>query len=436
MMHSLYDSSLRFAQGLPGVGHVMRWVPLFVRMVLKDKLFLRASALTYTTVLSIVPFLAVAFSVLKGFGIQNTDFIRDLLLRVAAGREQVVDHIITYINQTNVRTLGVVGVGFLFVTAIMLISNIENTLNSLWGVHKGRSWVRKFTDYVSTIFVVPIFTVVAISVSATLQNNTVVRNIAENAYFGPIYMTALSVLPFVLIWLVLAFLYLLLPNTKVRLLPAVFGAVIAGSVWQIAQWGYITFQVGAAKYNAIYGSFAQLPLFLVWVYMSWVIVLMGAELVFMFQNAVTVEMESRYADASPAEKIQLALQALVRMGLRFMNGDTPPDLRTLCTRLHAPVTLMRSIFFRLSEAGLVARVDDEEREVYMLRNAPETMRILDVVRCFMHGHGEALPLRQDSLYAPLRGYLSGLEEVSAASGQNKTLRALVEEAQGLAEDNQ
>lgn len=426
-MQAALKQRLEKLSEMPVLGVVYRWGLVLVKAIAEDKLFLRASALTYTTVLSIVPFLAVAFSVLKGFGFQNTEFIRDMLLRMAAGREQVVDHIITYINQTNVSTLGVVGVGFLFITAVMLISNIENTLNSLWGVTKGRSWARKVTDYVSTIFIVPVLIVVALSVSATLRNNVVVQTLLSHALIGTLYVVLLKLVPFVLMWIVLTFIYLMLPNTKVRLMPAFLGAVVAGTTWQLAQWAYITFQIGAAKYNAIYGSFAQLPLFLIWVYMSWVIVLLGAEICYVLQNGKDMLSEARFLYVSPAQKVEMALQALVRAGKAFEDGEGPLPVETLAEDLRAPANILRGILARMVEAGMLVQVE-EESESYVLRQSPRNLYIKDVIDCIMRGRGQELPLRRDGIFEPLQRQLKSLNDVAASSEYNLSLETLLRKA--------
>lgn len=409
---------------------VYAWGRLLVESILDDQLFLRASALTYTTVLSIVPFLAVAFSVLKGFGFQNTDFIRDLLLRVSAGREQVVEHIITYINQTNVRTLGVVGVSFLVVTAVMLISNIENSLNALWGLNKGRSLLRKFTDYLSAIIIIPLATVAAISISATLQNNAVVQGLLEYTVIGALYIVVLKIIPWCIMWGVLLFIYMLLPQAKVRFTPAIVGAVVAGTVWQLAQWAYLTFQIGAAKYNAIYGSFAQLPLFLVWVYMSWVIVLLGAEVSFVLQNGKNLMGEAKFKNVSPGQRVQLSLKALVTVGYAFWEGKKPLSLEDLVEDLGAPLIPLRRIMEEMATQGILVRVDDEEREAWTMARSPETLRMKHVIDAFMYADSKNLPVRDGKAYALVDAQLAALDQLVTGSEHNLTLAQLLELGDG------
>ncbi len=409
----------------PGLRELCLWGGLMLEACTRDKLFLRASALTYTTVLSIVPFLAVAFSVLKGFGFQNTDFIRDLLLRLAAEREQVVEYIITYINQTNVRTLGALGVGLLFLTVLSLISTIESALNTIWGVERGRSLGRKITDYLSATLIVPVLMVTAFSLSATLQNNALVQRLLENAVLNVLYVALLKLTPYVMIWLVLLFIYKLLPNTKVRFNVAVLGAMVTGLVWQLAQWAYINFQIGAAKYNAIYGSFAQLPLFLIWVYLSWVIVLLGAELCFVLQNRRSLEAEARFAAVDPARKIRLGLHALLHIGRGFMAGSPPADIEKLAKDAGLPLIVLRPILAVLAEAGMLVRTEDQEAETYVLGRAPARIRIKDVMDTFTRGRAVDPNPWTHPLTTLAERELEALDRLVAESEHNLDLEELL-----------
>ncbi len=410
---------------LPAVRDTCRWGSLLLEAGAKDKLFLRASALTYTTVLSIVPFLAVAFSVLKGFGFQNTDFIRDLLLRLAAEREQVVDHIITYINQTNVRTLGVLGVGLLFFTVLSMISTIESALNTIWGVERGRSLGRKITDYLSATLIVPVLMVTAFSLSATLQNNALVQSLLENAVLNVLYVALLKLTPYLMIWLVLLFIYMLLPNTRVRFGVALLGSMITALVWQLAQWAYINFQIGAAKYNAIYGSFAQLPLFLIWVYLSWVIVLLGAELCYVLQNRHVLEAEAKFAVVNPARKVRLGLHALLHIGRGFLKGTPPLPLEELAKCVNVPMLVLRPLLLALAQAGMLVRAEDQEVETYVLGRSPARIRIKDVMDCFLRSESGEQPAPAHPLAALAERELEALDRLVADSGHNRAIEELL-----------
>lgn len=422
-MNSAFAEWLDKLHALPFVGPSIRWMRLLLDACIQDRVFLWASALTYTTVLSIVPFLAVAFSVLKGFGFQNTDFIKDLLMQASAGREQVVEHIITYIDQTNVRTLGALGVGFLFLTVVSLISNIENSLNTVWGVTKGRSWARKVTDYLSTILIVPVLMVAAISLTATVNNNALVQNMLANELISVVYVLILKIVPYIIVWMVLLFLYLLLPSTRVRFVPALLGAVIGGTIWQLAQWAYIAFQIGAAKYNAIYGSFAQLPLFLIWVYMSWVIVLLGAEICFVIQNYKTLLSRSKYNNVDAEQSVRTAVLMLMLMAQRFLQGQGPMPEVILAQDTGAPITVARTVLGRLREAGLVGFVESDD--AYVLLQAPEHVKLKTVIDCFAKTGGAALQLKKGAMIDTADAQLQKMEEAMVHCDCNKSLAALL-----------
>lgn len=365
-----------------GAVATLKWLIILAEGVNKDRLFLRASALTYATILSIVPFLAVAFSVLKGLGFQNTPYIRDILLEVAAGREQIVDTIIEYINKTNVSTLGAVGTGFLFFTVVSLLSNIEGSFNTIWAVKRSRPFGRKIADYISVSLVFPVLIMVAISVTATMQNNEFVQSLLSISIMSQIYLLFLKLLPYLAVWAALAFLYKFFPNTKVQLLPALYGAILAGTIWQIAQWFYVEFQVGVARSNAIYGSFAQLPIFLVWLYASWVIVLLGAEMCFTFQNFRLQDKEAKFENLSEEERQRVGLALLVTLTESFFSKDKPPTIRELADRLGLPRFLVEEILFILVEAGFVGIIDAGDEERVSLIKSPDHTKIQDVIDHF------------------------------------------------------
>src|SRR5450631_3041724 len=210
---------------------------------------LRAAALTYMTMLSLVPFLAIAFSVLKGFGAQNA--LEPLLQQVAGDSQETISRLIRYVNNTNVKSLGAVGLVMLMLTVISLMGQIEESFNATWGVQENRSLHRRFSDYLSVVVVGPILLLAATSMTTSLQSQWMVQWLIEHTYLGDTILLLFRMVPYLFIWLAMTFLYIFMPNTRVRLVSAVLGGVLAGTAWQIAQWGYFHFQVGMANYNAI-----------------------------------------------------------------------------------------------------------------------------------------------------------------------------------------
>ncbi|GAB7081611.1 YhjD/YihY/BrkB family envelope integrity protein [Megalodesulfovibrio paquesii] len=421
---------------LPGPAWVLlvaaRWLYILWNSIAKDHLLLRASALTYATILSIVPFLAVAFSVLKGFDFQRTAFINDILLRVFAGREAVVQNIIDYIDKTNVKTLGVIGVGFLFVTVVGLLSNVEGTFNTIWGAPRSRPLVRKVADYLSVSCIFPVLMVMAASLSTTFQSTSVMQHLLQNEIISLFYYNLLKLTPIVSVWVALSFLYSYLPNTHVRMWPAVFGGMVAGTLWLLAQWAYVHFQFGTANYNAIYGSFAQLPLFLVWVYISWVIVLLGAEMSFAFQHYKSFVREARFKRISQGERKAVALACLVALARSQEDRNAPPSLEDLAAAACVSPNIVLEVLAVLAGANLVAAVESvgaDREDRYGLIKSARSVTVAEVL-AVMDDAGRAGVLRELAMNSPvLEATLTRLTKTLASSEGNVSLAVLAWESQ-------
>lgn len=361
-----------------GVLGLLRWLYLVVHGFVADQCLLRASALTYTTVLSIVPTLAVAFSISKGLGIQNTDFIRVFLLRVAAGREDTVTQILSYVDNTNVKTLGIVGLLALFITVGSLMGTIEKAFNSIWGVAKGRTLWRKFTDFFSVTLICPVVMGAAFSFSVSLRHEALVQKLLSVGVLSYAYVAFLKMIPFLMITLMLFFIYVFIPNTRVRFSSALLGALVAGGLWSMAEGAYVGYQIGVAKYNAIYGGFAQLPLFLIWVYVTWVIVLLGAEVSFAVQNVRTFESEIRANTASREERDKLAVVVMLALTKAFYATTGPVHLDALCRAVRAPVRLVQEVLAAMERVSLVVSTEGDSPK-YALTAPPESIRVMDIL---------------------------------------------------------
>jgi membrane protein len=361
---------------------LLHWFKLVYASFQSDQCLLRASALTYVTALSIVPFLAVAFSISKGLGFQNTDYIKEFLLKISAGRETVAEYVIGYINNTNVSTLGAVGVGVLLVTVFSLLGAIEQSLNTIWGVKSQRTLGRKFSDYLSVTLVAPLLIIVATSFTASLQSITLVQKILSISVFSYIYLAALQAMPYVLVCLAIFFIYKFMPNAPVNTMGCIIGSIFAGVLWQGLQKLFITYQIGVSKYNAIYGSFAQLPLFLIWLYLSWVIVLLGAEICFCWEHYRMGLKESSLGEFNIHSKEAFALAALGLITKGFEQRQGLIETNTLAWELGLPVKLVNRLLYVLSSLGVVARSMHEEREGYTLKICPHSYTVLEFLKAF------------------------------------------------------
>ena len=362
-----------------------RRLSVIVNGFLQDKCMLRASALAYTTVLSIVPFLAVVFAISKGLGLQNSETLRFLLLNASAGNAGAVDLLLQYVNNTNVTTLGVIGVAMLLVTVISLMGNIEAAFNTVWNVKKGRTLWRKFTDFFSIVLVAPVLIGVAVSLSVTMQSDRIVQGLLSIEAVNYVYIQLLQFLPTFLIWFLLFFAYAFIPNTRVQAKSAFVGGLVGVVLWKSVESLYISYQIGANNYNAIYGGFAQLPLFLIWVYLSWVIVLVGVEVSYAIQYAATEEDKLLADKTSCYEKSMLAMAVMVALAKNYEQKQGAVSVKALSKELQLTSLLITDVLQTMEHAGFTAKVD-AENSAYILAQPASAVRVSDVLAVIMRAH--------------------------------------------------
>lgn len=400
------------------------WV-LAGREFVADRCLLHATALAFISLLTIVPLFALMFAVLKGFGVQN--HLQPLLLsHLAAGSEPVADAIIGYINKTNVGQLGAVGLLFLVIAVLSLLSGVEKTFNTIWGVTETRSIARRFTSYFSVVTIGPVFVVAAISMTGSLESRTLMERLLDLALVGNLLIVLLNVLPFVVMWLVLAGLYLFIPNTRVQPRAALLGGMFGGTLWQLSQWAYIDFQVGVARYNAIYGTLAALPIFMIWLYLAWAIVLLGLEVTFAVQNLRSVRQDLRGGRVSITGRTRVVLAILLHLARSFHQGTAPPTAEALAMELEIPPRLLLGILELLQRLELVTEVAAADGTIsYLPARDPETLTLADVLtRIATEGTNYVPPPRCPEAAV----VVSLVEQLAAAGGRSltgATLRDLV-----------
>jgi membrane protein len=404
--------------------HQLRIFNLVVKGFIDNRCLLLASALTYTSLLSLVPLLALMFSILKGLGVQNR--LEPILLeKLSAGSEEVVAQIIGYIDRTNVTTLGALGLAGLIGTAISVIGNIELALNRIWGVQRTRSLGRKFSDYLSVLLTFPILIVAALGLTSSIQSTTLVRAIAQIPGMSYLLLLLALLAPFFLIWIALTFLYSYLPNTNVPLRSALFGGVIAGTLWQLTQWAYVHFQVGMARYNAIYGAFAQLPIFLVWLYTSWTVVLLGAVIAFAHQNIKTYRKEVAAKTVHYAFREELGLKVLLLIGKSFYSDGAAWTAEALSQKLDVPIRLVNEILAHYCNMGILMPASQEREEVYLFAKAPEKLRLNDVIEAMRSYGGNEMRMNKLEGEETLRKTLDKVAETRRSVLSNLTLKDIL-----------
>ena len=337
---------------------------------------LRAAALTYTTVLSLIPFLAIAFSVLKGLGAQNA--IEPLLKQIAGDSGEMISRIIAYVNNTKMKSMGAIGLVMLIVTVVSLMDSIEEAFNAVWGVRETRSIQRRFSDYLSVVIVGPILLLAATSMTSSLQSQWVLQWLIQNTYLGDAILLLFRFLPYLTVWVAMVFLYICIPNTRVRFASAVTGGIFAGTAWELAQWGYFHFQVGVANYNAIYGTLAAVPVFLVWIYTSWLIVLFGLEVVFAHQHSGHGFAANSSFRLTASAREQLAMALLVQISFHFQKGGDSPSAHFLADELNVPLLLLETVIDELLNLGYLVTTSGTEPGLLPARD-PSEVQVSDVI---------------------------------------------------------
>ena len=329
---------------------------LALRNAFISRLPFEANALTFITLLGLVPALAISFSVAKGLGFSRS--LRELLIdsEFVAGQQQVFAQILEYVDRTNVGALGMLGVLLLLVTLVLTLSSVEQTLNRIWEVSVQRSWFRRFTDYLSVLIVCPMLVVAGTGVWAAFSSHNLVRWMSDLAVVGPVAEWGVGLGPIAMVAVAFAFFYIFLPNTKVPMLPGVVAGVVTSLLWWGVQSLYINFQIGVARYNAIYGGFATLPLFMVWLQVSWQVVLFGAQLARSLHVCTKGPLPRAVSPAwSPARREELGLRLMRLVAIRFDQGLEPLGSRELADALGAPPRELSRLAARLEDSGLLSR---------------------------------------------------------------------------------
>ena len=406
----------------------LRILFLAIRGFNDDKCPLSASALTFYSILSIVPIVAMAFGIAKGFGFQM--LLEKQLLEKFQGQEEVMNRVVAFarslLENTKGGMIAGIGVVFLLWTVIKLLGNIERSFNDIWAVKNPRTYGRKFSDYLSIMLISPILFILSSSVTVfiTTQITVITQKVALIGMFRPVIFLMLKFIPYGLIWVLLIFMYLLMPNTKVNFSSGVIAGIISGTMYQIAQWAYITFQVGMARYNAIYGSFAALPLFLIWIQLSWMIVLFGAEISFAYQYANTYDFEPDRRFISPAFKKLLSLQISCLIISRFLKAEPPLSAISISKTLEIPIRLTQQILDELVEAGILSDTENKKNKTVSYQPARDinTLTINSVIDALEQKGVDNIPVAQTVELRHLSEALKTLNDEIEKSPANRLLK--------------
>ncbi len=340
---------------------IIKTVYLCIDRFITQRMANKASALTYSTLLALVPMLAILFAIARGFGFAN--LVESELRTALAGHEEVLEFILPFIDSYLVQAKsGVfIGVGLVMLlwTVINLVGGIELTFNRIWQVKKGRSIYRKITDYFSMFLLMPIL--IVLSSGLSIFTSTMLKEMESFVILAPVLKFLIRLIPFAVTWFMFTGLYIFMPNTKVKFKHAFVAGVLAGTAYQAFQFLYISGQVWVSKYNAIYGSFAALPLLLLWLQVSWTICLFGAELTYAGQNIRHFSFDKDMRNISQRYRDFISILIMSLIARRFEKNEVPYTAEQISEAHQIPLRLTKDVLYQLQEINLVHEVVTDEK---------------------------------------------------------------------------
>jgi membrane protein len=414
---------------------VVRLVVVLARHMVKGQLNLRAMSLVYTTLLSIVPLLAVSFSVLKGFGVHNQ--IEPLLLKflepLGPKGLELSNSIIGFVENIKVGVLGSLGLVFLLYTVVSLIQKVESSFNYVWQVERLRGFAQRFSNYLSVILIGPVLVFAALGVTATAMSNSLVQQLMEVEPFGYLIVSFGKLVPYLLVIAAFSFIYLFIPNTRVNAFPAVVGGVVAGVLWQSSGWAFAAFIATSSNYAAIYSGFAIGVLLLIWLYLNWLVLLLGTQVAFYVQNPQYLTRRPVRLRLSNRLRERLALQIMFMVAERHLRQQEPWTSQALVRQLGLPAQPVQQVLQLMMDAGFLAETGDEP-PAYLPRCDVGSIRLAELYEV-VRSAGEDQFLRAGSLPSRPR-----IEETTDAVQSaireelgTRTLKQLVEDDKGVAD---
>ncbi len=415
-VHLIWERDVQsYPRALRTAVRLVRVIYVLIRDLAAGELNLRAMSLVYTTLLSVVPLLAVSFSVLKGFDVHNQfePLLETFLEPLGPKGEEVGARIIEFVENVKVGVLGSVGLAVLIYTVISLLQKIEEAFNYVWRIERLRSFSQRFSSYLTVILIGPVLMFTALGVTASVMNTSLVQTLVSIEPFGTLFLGATRLLPYILVCSVFAFLYVFIPNTRVRLLPALVGGVLAGFLWQSTGWIFASFIANSGKYAAIYSSFAILILLLIWLYVNWLILLLGAQLAFYVQNPQYILRASVRMHMSNRMREELSLQVMFLIADHHHRNRPAWTAQQLAQHLDLPGELTERLLAALHQQGYLLETNAEP-PAYLPARDIATIRVADLIEGVRSaGENELVGCKWsrnaviDNLMASMRGAVSG-----------------------------
>ena len=391
------------------------------------QLNLRAMSLVYTTLLSLVPLLALSFSVLKAFGVygQLEPMLLEFLAPLGPSAKVITTNILAFVDNMKVGILGAIGLGMLLYTVIALMQKIERSFNYTWHVRYQRRFTERVSDYLSVLVFGPVLVFSAMGITATVMKSSIVQSLLGISTLSFLINSVLVLVPYLFVIAAFTVLYIIIPNTKVRVVPALIGAIVGGILWESSGWAFASFVANSTKYTAIYSALATLIVFMIWLYLSWLILLVGAVVAFYVQNPGYLSPQQHDLRLSNILKEKLALGAMFLIGKHFYEKRAGWTLDALAQQFRIQADVMRTVLELMEQNEMVVSTNDEP-PVYMPAMPLDSTRIKDVLDTVRAGNREAQkPFEHVSVAPEIKGLFKELDTVVGDYLKDKTLKELV-----------
>ncbi len=355
-----------------------------VREIRAGDLTLRAMSLVYTTLLALVPLLALSFSLFKAMGIHNQiePMLLNLLQPLGDNAPQVAATLLGFVDNVKIGVLGSIGVAMLFYTVLAMIQKVEAAFNHIWNIPRTRPLGQRISQYLVVLLLGPLTLSLILGITATLTSNTVVSSLLNLPGMSEGAILAGKAAPFIMICVVFSLMFMFVPNTHVRWRPALLGGLVSGALWQSATWAFAAFVAGSSNYNAVYSSFAILIFLLIWLYVAWLILLVGCAIAFYAQNPEYLRPERTPRAQTPLEREALLLDILVTIGKRFNAAEPALHPEWLARTLRTPPEHLSPILEMLLAHRVLAENTDG---TLLLARAPHTLVLSDLNEAAING---------------------------------------------------
>jgi len=404
----------------------LRITHLIIRDLMAGMITLRAMGLVYTTILALVPLLAVSFSVLKGFGVHNQiePILLNLFLALGDKGPVITAQIIEFVDNTKAGVLGSLGLALLLYTVISLLQKIEQSFNFTWHVSEHRSIGKRFSDYLTVVLIGPVLLFSALGVTASIANISIIQDAMQIESIGFVTKLTGYLLPYLLVITAFTFVYMFVPNTKVKFKSALIGAIVSGLLWGASSWAFASFVAGSAKYTAIYSAFASMIIFFIWIYINWVILLIGCSIAFYHQNPAQQNLRTSRVTLSNREKEYIALNIMALIGKHYYTHAPAWTIEALATHMKIRMDICTIIIDQLLNKKLLKETT-EFPSTFLPAYDLQTISLHDIVSA-IRSSGESRRNSLDNLQieTDVKAIQTDIDASVEASLKQKTLKDL------------